>query len=153
MVNIRVSSYDGPSILDLDPVLNEVQGDVEVSWTNTKSELRALEKYPHRTFILHVNDSQSMERTAVTLGQPFQLDHDFMEKAWSYLNSKKSYNWRTFVDGVGVGVSRCLITKISANAIRKGKQPLIAAIATDCVLNQTNPIDADVFFRLSVLTT
>jgi hypothetical protein len=51
--------------------------------------------------------------------------------------------------GIGPAATRSLITKLVGDAIRKGKQPkLTASFLHDCMFNELNPVDADLFLRL-----
>ncbi len=152
MVSIKIdSTYAGPTILELDAIIADVQGVVEVRWQGTKAEYVTLEHYPKRAFILHVQDLPAMERAATALGQPYAFDASLLATTFTSLTSRKAYNWRSFVDGIGVTLTRSLITRISAGAIRKGTTPRLAKIASECILENVNPIDADVLLRLRVL--
>jgi hypothetical protein len=152
MVDIKVNpSYAGPSILELAPVLADVQDPVEVRWQGTKAEYRVLENCNRHKFILHVSDLAAMERAATMLGNSFTFETALLATALSSLNSRKAYNWRAFSEGVGTAVTRSLLIRLSAGAIRKGVIPRMANIASECILDNVNPIDADVLLRLRVL--
>jgi hypothetical protein len=143
--------YSGPTILELDAVVADIQGAVEVRWQGTKAEYAALDRHPKRTFILHVQDLPAYDSAATRLGLRYVFDAALLANAFTALTSRKAYNWRSFVDGVGTAVTRSLITRISAGAIRKGKTPRLAIIASECLIESVNPIDADVLLRLRVL--
>jgi len=154
MVEIRITpAFNGPTILELAAVLSEIQGTVDVRWQGTRAEYSALGHHPKRQFILHVQDTGAMERAATVLGNPFTFDTALLATALSSLNSRKAYNWRSFVSDnyLGSVISRGLITRIAAGAIRKGVIPLLADIATECLLDNVNAIDADVLLRLRVM--
>lgn len=152
MIDIKVSpEYSGPTILELESLIADVQGVIEVRWQGSKAECLALEKYPQRMFILNVQDMSAMERTATALGQPYVFETSLLATALTSLTSRKAYNWRSFSDGVGTAVTRSLLTRISAGAIRKGVIPRLANIASECLIESVNPIDADVLLRLRVL--
>lgn len=152
MVDIRINpTFNGPTILELTSILADVQGTVEVRWQGTRAEYTALEQNPKRAFILHVQDLPAMERAATALGQPFTFDTSLLAIALTSLTSRKAYNWRTFSDSLGIAVTRSLITRLSAGAIRKGKTPIIANIAAECLIEGVNPVDADILLRLRVL--
>jgi hypothetical protein len=152
MVDIKVNpSYAGPTILELASVLADVQGPVDVRWQGTRAEYHALENCNGRLFVLHVQDLAAMERAATALGNPYTFETSLLATALSSLTSRKAYNWRAFSDGVGTAVTRSLLTRLSAGAIRKGLIPRMANIASECIIEGTNPIDADVLLRLRVL--
>lgn len=152
MVELRINpQYSGPTILELDSIIADVQGAVEVRWQGTKAEYSTLEHYPKRVFILHVQDLPAMERAATALGQPYVFDTGLLATALTSLTSRKAYNWRAFSEGVGTAITRSLITRLSAGAIRKGVTPRLANIASECLIEGINPIDADVLLRLRVL--
>jgi hypothetical protein len=92
-----------------------------------------------------------MERAATALGQPYVFDTGLLATALTSLTSRKAYNWRAFSEGVGTAITRSLITRLSAGAIRKGVTPRLANIASECLIEGINPIDADVLLRLRVL--
>jgi hypothetical protein len=153
MVELRVNpEFHGPTILELDSVIANVQGPVEVRWQGTKAEYAALERYPRNKFVLYVPDLPGMERAATVLGQPYILDTALLVTAHSSLASRKAYNWRAFSEGVGTAITRSILTRLSAGAIRLGKPPrFLAKIASECIIEGVNPIDADVLLRLRYL--
>jgi len=122
-----------------------------VRWQGTKAEYRALETCNDHKFILHVQDLAAMERAATALGNPYTFETALLATALTSLTSRKAYNWRVFSDGVGTAVTRSLLTHLSAGAIRKGMMWGGAIIASECILENVNPIDADVLLRLRVL--
>ena len=146
-------SFHGPSIFEVEPVLGSIQDKVEVSWKNTKAELVVLQQYLNKAFILYVEDLSTMERTATALGLHFIFNVSLLESGRLALASRKLYGWRNFTEEIGSTVCRSLITRLSADFIRKGKHPKLAKIATECFLENVNPIDADVLLRLSNMIT
>lgn len=152
MVNLVVQKeFNGPSLPDIESILDLIDGVVDVRWTNSRNEQAILERNRNRDFCLHVEDLSTMERTATALGLRYVLDLIMNESAKAALVYRKTSNWRAFTDGIGSLVSRSLLTKLSADAIRKGVRPRLASIAADCVLEGISPIDADVLLRLSAM--
>lgn len=151
MIEITVRPFNGPCITDIEPVLDLIEGTVDVRWTNTKTEQIVLERYKQRSFKLYVADLSMMERTATAMGLRYVLDLGTSETAKAALLFPKTANWRAFIEGVGSPVSRSLIVRLSADSVRSGGRPRLAAIATECVLDGINICDADVLLRLSAL--
>jgi hypothetical protein len=142
----------GVTILELEPNIENVTADViDVRWLNSKPELQALTRMSHKNFRLFVKDGFALEKTRLALGQPIEIDSSVLNSAKIALNRKKLYNWRGFTQEIGLGISRSILTRISAEAIRRGESPNIAMVAKSCLLDGVNPIDADVFLRLKVL--
>jgi hypothetical protein len=144
-------TYSGPTILELSTVMADVQGTVEVKWQGSKEERAALQKFADRKFVLFVSDLPAMERAATTLGRALVFDNALLATALTSLTSRKAYNWRSFTEGIGTAVTRSLLTRLSAGALRKGVTPRIANIASECIIDNVNPVDADVLLRLKVL--
>ncbi len=152
MIDIVVQpKFNGPSLVDIEPVLDLIEGTVDVCWANTKAEQIVLGHHRDRNFLLHVEDLVLMERTATALGLNYVLDLGIYQSALASLIRQKVTNWRAFTEGVGASVSRSLLTRLSADSVRKGDRPRLAAIATECVLENVNPIDADVLLRIAAL--
>lgn len=152
MIDIVVQpKYTGPSLFEIEPVIDLIKGIVNVRWTNTKIEQAILERYRTRNFNLYVEDLSLMERTANALGLNYVLDLMTFETAKAALLYPKTANWRAFTEGVGSSVARSFITRLSADSVRKGGRPRLAAIAAECVLDSINPCDADVLLRLSAM--
>src|SRR5271166_3373987 len=150
MIDIVVQQdFNGPMLPDIEPVLDLIEGVVDVRWTNTKAEQVVLERHRDRSFKLYVPDLPLMERTATALGLSYVLDMGIRQSALASLVYQKISNWRAFTEGIGSTVSRSLLTRLSADSLRKGGRPKLAAIAAECVLDGINPCDADVLLRLS----
>ena len=145
--------FQGPTILEIESVLDNVQDPIEVSWANSSTELSILQKYRNRHFILVVPDLNTMERTACLTGNTFKLDASLIENTKTSLISKKGYNWRSTTEDLGMGVSRAIITKVSADSIRKGKRPIIASILSELFCDGVSSLDTDVLLRLKFMRT
>ncbi len=153
MINIAVQpEFHGPSIVDLEPVLDLIDGVVDVRWTNSKPEQTILEQHRNRNFLLLVEDLSLMEHTATALGLRYVLDLGISQSALAALVYQKTANWRAFAEGVSSSVCRSLITRLSADVARKGNHSNLAIIATECQLDGISPIDADVLLRISYMS-
>lgn len=153
MVQVAIKpDYSGPTILELAPVINDVQDKVvQVKWENSRTELRVLEQFSKREFLLYVPNLGALERASTALGLVLIVEPATIENAKGALNIAARYNWRGFVKDIGTNLSRSLITKLAADSIRRGGKPQLALIASECLLDGINPIDADVLLRLRTL--
>lgn len=152
MIKVQLSNeFLGPNILELAPVLDNIQGVIEVFWENSKAEIHTLKQHPDRSFILMCRDVALAERTAATLGVSFQLDVKIVEEGLTALLSRKNYNWRPFSEEVGTSTTGCVVTKLTANNIRSGGRPKLAPIAADIIHAGVNPVDADVLLRIRAM--
>ena len=153
MIQIVIDpKYDGPTILDHGTARYVEDEFVEVRWGNTKQELAQLERLSDCNFRLFVPDTATQERAATSLGDDIQLDQAVILTARLALNTRKTYDWRNFLTGKPVSLTRSILTKMSADALRKGRPSALAEFAGDFAPeNGINPIDADVLLRLTVL--
>jgi hypothetical protein len=148
---IVIQEFHGPTILEFgDSIENVTDEVVELRWTNTRAEFVALERYD-RKFRLYVEDQAAMEKAATMLGHPLHIEPRLLENAKTSLTRRKTYDWRNFTETVGPTMTRSVILKLAADAVRKGKTPKLADIAGRLQLSSMSPIDADVLLRLKVL--
>ncbi len=154
MIQIVIDpAYKGPTILDWGESSRHVEDEyVEVQWGNTKQEIIQLEHLSDCNFRLFVPDAEAEERAAAALEDDPELDSSIMATAKLALNQRKSYDWRNFSDNKPLNLTRSILTKISADAIRRGKESALTRFASDFTSEDgINPIDADVLLRLQVL--
>jgi hypothetical protein len=155
MIQIVIDpKYGGPTILEWETTsLHSVTDKfVEVRWGNTKQEIVQIERLSDCNFRLFVPDTAAQERAAAALGDDLQLDQTIISTAKLALNTRKSYDWRNFLEGKPPSLTRSILTRMSADAIRRGKKSVLAELAGDFAFeNGINPIDADVLLRLMVL--
>jgi hypothetical protein len=154
MIQIVIDpKYDGPTILDWGISSRDVEDEfVEVRWGNTKQELTQLERLSDCNFRLFVPDTAAQERAATSLGDDIQLDQTVISTAKLALNARKTYDWRNFLEGKPLSLTRSILTKMSADALRKGRSSALADLVGDFTLeNGINPIDTDVLLRLRML--
>ena len=147
------TDFVGPTVLELEPVLDDIQGPVEVRWEGTSPEVAALSRHPKRFFVLIVPDLSGMERAATVTGKSMKLDGSFVDLIKNALNTRHNTrnNWRTTVDDLGSGVVRGIITKMSADSIRRGNRPYLASITTDLICDGISSQDTDVLLRLRAM--
>lgn len=154
MIQIVIDSeYAGPTILDWGSSSRNVEDKfIDVRWGNTKQEIVQLERLPDCNFRLFVIDDVAQERAATTLGDDLQLNQTVIATAKLALNTRKSYDWRKFLEGKPPSLTRSILTRMSADAVRRGKKSALAEFASDFAPEDgINPIDADVLLRLRVL--
>lgn len=154
MIQIVIDpQYEGPTILEWGTSSRNVEDEfVEVSWGNTKQEIVQLEHLSDCNFRLFVHDAEAQERAASSLDDGIQLDCVIMATAKQALNARKSYDWRNFSDGKPISLTRSILTRMSADALRNGKESVLTQFAGDFASETgINPIDADVLLRLRVL--
>jgi hypothetical protein len=152
-VNLEIKlnpDFQGPTLLELEPVIAETQGQIEVRWENSKAEVALLYENSNRFFLLHVKDISTLERTASAFGTSFAVDPTILESArLSFVSRKAAQNWDHINSQYGQNVSRSILTRLLADSIRKGKDPRVAApVAQEVLLDQVNPLDASVLFRI-----
>jgi hypothetical protein len=141
--------FAGPTLCDLEPILDELQDPVEVRWTATKRDYLAYERHGAREVLMVVPDVETQEKTIWVLGGALELTDEDMLAAKAALTSRSDQTWRTRVDGLGPTRSTLLLTKVMADSLRAGrKAPAALSIALDCILQGVNPADADVLLRL-----
>lgn len=154
MIQIVIDpQYNGPTILEWGISSRNVEDEfVEVLWGNTKQEIVQLECLQDCNFRLFVPDAEARERAAASLDSDVQLDGVIMATAKQALNARKSYDWRNFSNDKPISLTRSILTKMSADALRNGREPILAQFAGDFACETgINPIDADVLLRLQVL--
>lgn len=141
--------FAGPTLCDLEPILDELEGPVEVRWTGSKRDYLAYERHGAREVLMVVPDVETLERTIWVLGGHLELSEDDLQAAKSALTSRSEQTWRTRVDALGPTRGTLLLTKVMADSLRSGKKaPAALSIALDCILQGVNPADADVLLRL-----
>lgn len=147
---IRVDKeFAGPSLEDLEPILEDIPDPVEVRWTGSRRDYLLLERHGAREFLLVVQDVETQERTLWALGGPLELSQEDLDAAKSALTSKADQMWRTRVENLGPARGTLLITKVLADSLRAGKVPKPSlSIGLDCVLKGVHPVDADILLRL-----
>jgi hypothetical protein len=140
--------FEGPTILELGFLLDEPRSSFEVRWTNSREEVSLIEKYPHHSWTLCVEDLQVMERTASMLGiDPVPGMDDIKTAVLSLL--RRTSNWRSFTGRLGNAASRSIVTHIAAQSLRKGENNrFLRRFAQECGLNGVSPIDVDALTRL-----
>ena len=150
-VEIKLSpSFQGPTLLELEPVIDETSGKIEVRWENSKPEVSLLYKNSHRSYILYVKDISTLERSVSMLGVSFILDSTLLESARLSLTSRRAaHNWDNIAGQYGTNVSRSILTRLLADSLRKGKDPKRTALVTrEVLLEGVSPVDAGILLRI-----
>ena len=142
--------FFGPSLTELEPILNELPDPVEVRWSGSRLDFLAFERTT-RDIVMVVPDVEQAERTTWLLGGRLELPEEDLKAARKALTSTKDQTWRSRVEDLGFSRGALLLTKVTADAIRAGKTPKAStSIAIDCLLQKVHPADADVLLRLRV---
>ena len=151
--------FFGPTLCEMEPVLeilnpdrgNPTEVEVEVRWTGDRRDNLAYERNSEYAFVLVVPDIETAEKTSWSLGGAMDLPQAELEAAEVALFSKAGSGvaWRKKAEGLGAVRATLLLTKVAADAVRRGKRPRVAtALAADCIINHVSPADADVLLRL-----
>jgi hypothetical protein len=142
--------FQGPTLVELEPVLDDVLGRIEVRWENSKAEIALLEEYTEHSYSLYVKDIKTLESASSTLGVPFQATPELIESAKLALSSRKSaHNWESITKEYGTNVTRSLLASLVSESIRKGKNAaLIAPVAREILLDGVAPVDASILIRV-----
>ena len=153
MIEVAVDPrFYGPSILELEPILDDIQEKViKVKWLNSRQEQFVLDRHKHLSFLLYVVDLSTMDKVSAQFGIPCKMDANLVASARDALLNIQLYDWRQFSGSQGAGMSRSLVTRVAADAIRLGKKPKLAYVAKNLLLDSISPSDADVLVRLRVL--
>lgn len=153
MLELKINhDFHGPSIVELEPVLGDIQDDmVEVLWSHTPREIAVLRGHPEKSFTLFVRDIQMMERAAEQLGLPVKFDLNTLETGKLALISRIQ-KWDEFSKGVGASVSRGILLKLVSRSIERGGHlPEFAVLMNDILFEGVSPLEADVHLRLHKL--
>jgi hypothetical protein len=145
--------FQGPTLVELEPVLDDVLGRIEVRWENSKAELALLEEYTEHSYMLYVKDVAVLAQASSTLGIPFQAPPTLIESAKLALSSRKSaHQWESINKDYGTNVTRSLLASLVSESIRKGKNAaLVAPVAREVLLDQVSPVDATILIRIRAL--
>ena len=148
MVKIEVDpKFRGPTAAELEPVLGDIKDNpVKVRWEGLKDEVRVLSNQD-RDFVVFVSDMGEMAYASCALGVPLKIDGKEMEKGRDALVNRKAYNWKKHSTEVGPAMTRALVVKLAADAIRQGFRPKLAVVAADILQGRASPVDADVLVR------
>ena len=131
MVEVAVDpKFYGPTILELESILNDIQEKViKVKWLNSRQEQCVLEHHKHLSFLLYVVDLNTMDKVSSQFGVPCKIDANLVASARDALLNIQLYDWRQFSGSQGSGMSKSLVTRVAADAIRLGKKPKLAYVA------------------------
>lgn len=147
---IRVEPFDGPNLVELEPILASIPDPVEARWDASPKEFDLLTVLVGRKVVLFVKDVHALDRLIVHLGAPIVLDPGLITKGKSALAQQMATGWRELCEGLGHARSTLLLTKVVADSVRSGKTPKVVSVAKDVILKGVSPADADVLLRLKV---
>ena len=148
-ITIRVDSdYHGPSILEMESLL-EVSNDPQtVTWGNSKAEVCLLTRYHACTLELVVPDLPSMERAANTLGIAYKLPAELVTKAYENI-IKLNGMWHDFNQQVGQGLARATLIRMVNENIKRGNDPKeLRKVLVDALFEDLGTTDIDVLLGL-----
>jgi hypothetical protein len=149
MITIQINpEFAGPDILSLRDLLPLNDSPITVSWSNAWPEQYLLRKFPSRDITLVVPDLSAMERTAVTLGLPYEIDDRTHQECIKALVAPKGGKWRGFASGVGNNVARAIALQLAAADIRQGNIPTVRKFLTHSLINNTSMAEIDLLLGL-----
>lgn len=148
MLEIRIDpEFQGPTLLELDSVLNNTKGGINARWEGTKPEIRIASRLK-RQIVLYVRNIGEMEQAASALGVKLEFASSLLTDCTDALLNKNT-NWRAMSEGMGHSTTRAILTKLAADYFRKGKRPKVTAlVANECLFGILSPLDAEVVIRL-----
>jgi hypothetical protein len=149
MIDIVIErDFTGPSLLDLEPILDTITApSIVVRWHNSKAEQHLIRRHRDRNFVLMINDIPAMEAVVNALNLPIKLTPEYLEQVKMSLVSRKNYNWRSS----SIEARKSIITKLASEALRKGDKPKLSKVVTRCLLDGVSAMDADVLLRLAAM--
>ncbi len=142
--------FHGPTLDELEPILEDLPSPIEVRWTGSATDYLLLERHHRdRRLLLKVADQDLADRTLWTLGGKFPLGKEAIEAAKKALTNQASQTWRADMDRTSPTRGSLLLIRVVGDSLRSGKKPQAAmSIARDCLFQGVNPADADVLMRL-----
>ncbi len=152
MLSLRIEdSFKGLTVIEWEPLLAD-NPRVEALWGNSKQEVDVLRRYPDNDFDLVVPDLMAMERAATLLGLPLVVEAALVNRGLYQLN-KPDGVWREFAAQTGPNLSRGLVTRATARALRSGKAGnkdlnSLRKVLVESYLDNVSPVEADVLFGL-----
>lgn len=108
MLSLRIEAeYAGPTLAEMEPLLELSDEPIEVRWENTKAEIRLLARCGQREVTLVVPNLVGMEKAASTLGLKYVVERDLILNSLSSLNEPVG-QWREFSTQNGPYLARGL---------------------------------------------
>jgi hypothetical protein len=146
---VVAEGYDGPSIIELESILDEVPDPVRVRWGNTRDEVNLIRKYSHRHLVLCVDGFPARDRVAATFGLPLSIEPSVLERTRLLLLNVAANDWRGLcAESKGGPSLKHVLLKLVADSLRKGNRPALAEIMEPLWLRGIDLIDVDVLLRL-----
>jgi hypothetical protein len=149
MISIEVDpKFHGPTVAELASTLADIPDNpLKVSWRGSKEEARLFSEHPERDFVLCVPSLAEMSQAAFQFGASIRMGNAILDGGKDALADKKKYNWREFANDAGPSVTRSLVVKLAADAIRAGLKPKLTTVAAEVLQGRANASDADVLIR------
>ena len=148
MVTLEVDpQFHGPTVAEIASTLADIKEDpVRVRWGGTKEEIKLVEN-DDRAFVVIVPSLVEMSTVAFLFGTPLLLGDKILSEGKDALINRKTYNWKKFTGDNGPTVTKSIVVKLAANAVRQGLRPKLARVASDALLGKVNAADADTLIR------
>lgn len=142
-------NWMGPTIIEIGPILSDMEDPVHVRWNNTTQERLFYTRNKTREFVLHVQSETECARTSSTLGGSYILDKKDFERARAALIQKTGPEWRALVEELGQTRALAVLSATVASSIKSGKRPTVTcSVVSSVVLEGVHPQDADVLMRI-----
>jgi len=150
MITVRVDAdYHGPTIMEIESLLDQSQKPIEVKWRNSNQEIAILQRHRERNAVLIVQDLKTKVLTNSAVGGKLDLPPGLLAESMIALNGK-GLEWRTFVEKVGSEVAFAAILQNTSNRIRQGElvDRSLRAVIHECLFDGVSPIDMDVLLSM-----
>lgn len=149
-LSIRVETeFPGLSLLEMQSILPLGEEPIEARWENSRAEIDLARQYAHRDITLVVKDAHVMERTATMLGVSYAHDSKVQDRGVRSLNSPDN-DWRDFAMEVGPVLSRSMMVRSCATALRKRTQAErhLQKVLIESLLDNTSPMEVGLLWAL-----
>ena len=142
--------FCGPSLRELGTTVRDIPDDpLRVRWEGTREEAAAVGALRgSREVVIVAPDPEGMATAAFALGAAIQVEGARAAAAAVALADRRSYDWRAHSSAAGPALSRALVVKLGADAVRQGKRPRVARVAVDVLQGRASAADADLLIRL-----
>lgn len=141
--------YQGPDIHQLVAFIPQITDTViNVRWTGSRDEFRALRQFPERKFKLYIAESQVMDKAIAEFGKRLNISQGIRERAKLVLCDAKAYDWRNFIKQTPSTNPKYALLQLVADAVRRGNKPVLVETLRALLLNGAAAEDADVLLRL-----
>jgi hypothetical protein len=150
MISLRVEQdYHGPTIIEIEALLDLSEEPIEVKWSNTEHEVAIANRYRDRNLTLIVRDLLARVRAANAVGGSYALPADLVESAMTALTSVDG-DWRGFVEKVGGEIAFTAVAQDYANQFRRGvsEDRSLRKVLVACLFNEVSTEDMGALLAL-----